>query len=77
MAIKSISIRIEEKMLSKLSFVASYDGRSMNSHILVLIREEIQKYERAHGEIEGDPAPDVNVKPPRKKTHPRPSLTAR
>ena len=36
MAVKSVSIRIEEEMLDKLSYVADYDGRSLNSHILVL-----------------------------------------
>ena len=34
MAIKSVSIRIEEEMLKKLGFVADYEGRSVNSHIL-------------------------------------------
>ena len=38
MAIKSVSIRIEEEMLKKLSYVADYEGRSVNSHVLVLIR---------------------------------------
>lgn len=66
MAIKSVSIRIEEEMLEKLGFVADYEGRSVNSHILVLIRENIQKYEVEHGKIEGDIKPDVNVKPTRK-----------
>ena len=45
MAIKSVSIRIEEEMLEKLGFVADYEGRSVNSHILVLIRENIKKFE--------------------------------
>ncbi len=66
MAVKSVSIRIEEEMLEKLSFVADYEGRSINSHILVLIRESIQKYEAEHGVIEGAVRPDVNVKPSRK-----------
>lgn len=66
MAIKSVSIRIEEEMLEKLGFVADYEGRSVNSHILVLIRESIQKYEAEHGTIEGAIKPDVNVKPSRK-----------
>ena len=50
MAIKSVSIRIEEEMLEKLGFVADYEGRSVNSHILVLIRDNIQAFEigRAH-----------------------------
>ena len=41
MAIKSVSIRIEKEMLDKLAFIADYEGRSVNSHILVLIRESI------------------------------------
>ena len=66
MAIKSVSIRIEEEMLEKLGFVADYEGRSVNSHILVLIRESIKKFEEENGIIEGTIKPDVNVKPTRK-----------
>ena len=66
MAIKSVSIRIEEEMLEKLGFVSDYEGRSVNSHILVLIRENIRKFEEEYGKIEGDIKPDVNVKPTRK-----------
>ncbi len=66
MAIKSVSIRIEEEMLEKLGFVADYEGRSVNSHILVLIRENIKAFEREHGEIDGTINPAVNVKPTRK-----------
>lgn len=67
MAIKSVSIRIEEEMLEKLGFVADYEGRSVNSHILVLIRENIKAFEQEYGEIDGTIRPDVNVKPGRKK----------
>ena len=66
MAIKSVSIRIEEEMLEKLGFVADYEGRSVNSHILVLIRENIKMFEEQNGEINGSIRPDVNVKPTRK-----------
>ena len=66
MAIKSVSIRIEEEMLEKLGFVADYEGRSVNSHILVLIRENIKAFEQQHGEIDGTINPAVNVKPTRK-----------
>lgn len=66
MAIKSVSIRIEEEMLRKLGFVADYEGRSVNSHILVLIRENIRAFEQAHGEIDGAVNPAENVKPTRK-----------
>ena len=66
MAIKSVSIRIEEEMLEKLGYVADYEGRSVNSHVLVLIRENIKKFEEEHGTIEGNINPAVNVKPTRK-----------
>ena len=66
MAVKSVSIRIEEEMLNKLSFVAEYERRSVKSHILVLIRDSIRKHEQEYGEIDGTVRPDFNVKPPRK-----------
>ncbi len=52
MAIKSLSIRIDEEMLDKLHVVADYEGRSANSQILILIRDCIEKYEEKHGKIE-------------------------
>ena len=66
MAIKSVSIRIEKEMLEKLAFIADYEGRSVNNHILVLIRENIQKFEKEHDDIGGGIQPDLNVKPTRK-----------
>jgi hypothetical protein len=66
MAVKSVSIRIEEEMLNKLGFVAEYEGRSLNSHILVLIRDSIREHEAKFGEIEGKVDPGSSVKPPRK-----------
>ena len=65
MGVKSVSIRIEEEMLEKIGFVADYEGRSVNSHILVLVRENIKAFEEAHGRIEGSISPEVNVKPSR------------
>ena len=52
MATKSLSIRIDEEMLNKLHTVADYEGRSANSHILILIRDCIEQYEEKHGKIE-------------------------
>lgn len=63
MAIKSVSIRIEEEMLHKLGYVADYEGRSLNSHILVLIRDSIKSFEAQNGTIEGEVRPFDNVKP--------------
>ncbi len=51
MAIKSLSIRIDDEMLDKLHVIADYEGRSANSQILVLIRNLIEEYEAKHGEI--------------------------
>lgn len=51
MAIKSLSIRIDEKVLNKLHVIADYEGRSANGQILILIRDCIEDYEEKHGEI--------------------------
>ena len=59
MAVKSVSIRIEEEMLEKLGFVADYEGRSLNSHVLVLIRNNIKQFEAKHGVIEGTISPSL------------------
>ena len=53
MTTKSLSIRIENDILDKLHIVAEYEGRSVNSQILILIRDCIEKYEKEHGRIEG------------------------
>ncbi len=66
MAIKSVSIRIEEEMLHKIGYVADYEGRSVNSQILVLIRESIKAFEEVNGEIGESINPAVNVKPAKK-----------
>lgn len=52
MAIKNLTIRINEEMLNKLHVIADYEGRSANGQILVLIRDCIEEYEDKHGEID-------------------------
>ncbi|MBQ2661355.1 MAG: Arc family DNA-binding protein [Clostridia bacterium] len=66
MSVKSVSIRIEEEMLRKIAYVADYEGRSVNSHVLVLIRDSIRKFEAENGTIEDSVPPQVNVKPTKK-----------
>lgn len=66
MAVKSVSIRIEEAMLDKLGYVADYEGRSINSHVLCLIRDDIKRFEKEHGVISGNIDAAENVKPPKK-----------
>lgn len=51
MAIKGLSIRIDEELLHKLHVLADYEGRSANSQILILIRDAVERYEEKHGEI--------------------------
>ena len=52
MAVKSLSIRIQQELLDKLHVVADYEGRSANSQIIILIRDSVDKYEKEHGNIE-------------------------
>ena len=66
MSVKSVSIRIEEEMLNKIAYIADYEGRSINSHVLVLIRENIKAFEDEFGTISGDIKPAINVKPTKK-----------
>ena len=61
MGVKIVFIRIEEEMLPKIGYIADYEGRPVNSHILVLIRNSIAEYESLHGRIEGEIRPEVNV----------------
>jgi len=65
-AVKSVSIRIEQEMLDKIGYVADYQGRSLNSHVLVLLRNDIAQHEEKHGKINDSVNPAENVKPNRK-----------
>lgn len=52
MGIKSLTIRIDGEMLDKLHYVASYEARSANGQVNILIRECIEKFEEKYGKIE-------------------------
>ena len=47
----------------KIGYIADYEGRSVNSQVLVLIRENIKAFEEKHGFIETPIPPYENVKP--------------
>ena len=49
-----LTLRIPEDVLRKLLYVADAEGRSPNNHILMLLRNNIQYFERAKGRL--DPA---------------------
>lgn len=51
MAIKSLSIRIDDEMLDKLHVIADYEARSANGQIIILIRNCIEEFEKKNGEI--------------------------
>ena len=51
---RHIGIRLnpEDAVLHhKLHQIAKYEGRSGNGHILYLIRKDIERFEKEHGEI--------------------------
>ena len=52
MAIRSLTIRIEDQLLDKLHVVADYEARSVNGQVLILIRDCIKRFEDEHGEVE-------------------------
>ena len=66
MSVKSVSIRFEEEMLNKIAYIADYEGRSVNSQVLILVREHIKAFEQLNGPIGYDIPPAINVKPARK-----------
>ena len=52
MAIRSLTIRIEDQLLDKLHVVTDYEARSVNGQVLILIRDCIKRFKAEHGEIE-------------------------
>ena len=46
-----LTLRIPEDVLRKLLYVSSVEGRLPNNHILMLLRNNIQYFERAKGRI--------------------------
>ena len=52
MSNKNLSLRINENLLHKLHILSDYEMRSVNSEILILIREAVEKFENEHGQVE-------------------------
>ena len=46
-----LSIRMDSEMHDKLRYIARYEGRSMSSQILQLIKSCIRDFEQEHGPI--------------------------
>ena len=46
-----MNLRIPEDLLRKLLYVSDAEGRSPNNHIIMLLRNNVQYFERAKGRI--------------------------
>lgn len=46
--VKSVSIRIPSQILHELRIISNYEGRSINSQILYLINQCINKFKKEH-----------------------------
>lgn len=49
------ALRIPKETMSKLKYIAEYNGRSANKEIEQLILNHIRKWESAHGSIPSEP----------------------
>ncbi|MBR2722662.1 MAG: hypothetical protein IKC31_08015 [Clostridia bacterium] len=47
-----ITLRIPEDLLRKLLYVSEAEGRTPNNHILMLLRNNVQYFERAKGRMD-------------------------
>lgn len=46
-----IGLRCTEEVLTKLKYIAEFEGRSINGEILYLINREIKRFEKEYGVI--------------------------
>ncbi len=49
---RHFGLRIDDALLKKFRYACSYDDRSANSQILVLIKNYVKDFEEKHGKIE-------------------------
>ena len=48
---KHLGIEIDPELHQKLKYIAEYEGRSINGHILYLVRQCIKKFENENEPI--------------------------
>ena len=46
-----MTVRLPEDLLRKLIYISEAEGRTPNNHILMLLRNNVQYFERAKGHI--------------------------
>lgn len=49
---KHLGIEIDPVLHKKLKSIAKYEGRSINSQVLYLVRQCVRQFEEEHGQIE-------------------------
>ncbi len=47
-----ITVRLPEELLRKMAYVAKAEGRTLNNHILMMMRSNAQYFERTKGRID-------------------------
>ncbi len=58
---KEITLRIPEEDLRKLIYVSNAEGRTPNNHLLLLLRNNVQYFERAKGRIDQKALRDIDL----------------
>jgi len=48
------TLRISQKLLDKIGYIAEYKGRTQNREIEQLIKKRIAEFETIHGKIEAN-----------------------
>lgn len=56
-----MTLRIPEEVLRKLLYISEAEGRSPNNHILMLLRNNIQYFERAKGRIDAAKLREIDI----------------
>ena len=56
-----MNLRIPEDLLRKLLYVSKSEGRSPNNHIIMLLRNNVQYFERAKGRIDASALREIDI----------------
>lgn len=56
-----MNLRIPEDLLRKLLYVSTAEGRSPNNHLLMLLRNNVQYFERAKGRIKDNDLRAIDI----------------
>ena len=58
-----MTLRIPEDLLRKLLYGSNAEGRSPNNHIIMLLRNNVQYFERAKGRISPADLAKIDITP--------------